>query len=125
LVIYFYPKDDTPGCTIEACEFRDSESALQAAGAVVWGVSPDDQSSKAAFRDKFSLNFPILSDLDHQVAETYGVWGEKQMMGKSFMSTHRVTFLINPEGRVARVWESVTPTGHAAEVLAEIIKQRG
>jgi len=95
LVLYFYPKDDTPGCTIEACEFRDSETALQAAGAIVWGVSPDDQSSKAAFRDKFSLNFPILSDLDHQVAEAYGVWGEKQMMGKSFMGTHRVTFLIN------------------------------
>ena len=76
LVIYFYPKDDTPGCTIEACEFRDAESALQRAGALVWGVSPDDQASKAAFRDKFSLNFPILSDLDHQVAEAYGVWGE-------------------------------------------------
>lgn len=125
LVLYFYPKDDTPGCTIEACEFRDSESALHEAGAVVWGVSPDDQASKAAFRDKFSLNFPILSDLDHQVAEAYGVWGEKQMMGKSFMSTHRITFLINPEGRVAKVWESVTPTGHAAEVLAEITSQRG
>ena len=89
------------------------------------GGEPDDQSSKAAFRDKFSLNFPILSDLEHQVAEAYGVWGEKQMMGKSFMSTHRVTFLINPEGRVAKVWESVTPTGHAAEVLAEITSQRG
>jgi peroxiredoxin Q/BCP len=124
VVLYFYPKDDTPGCTIEACEFRDAESALQQAGALVWGVSPDDQSSKAAFRDKFSLNFPILSDLDHHVAEAYGVWGEKQMMGKSFMSTHRVTFLVNPEGRIARVWESVTPTGHAAEVLAEIISQR-
>jgi len=125
LVIYFYPKDDTPGCTIEACEFRDAESALQQAGALVWGVSPDDQSSKAAFRDKFSLIFPIRSDLDHQVAEAYGVWGEKQMMGKSFMSTHRVTFLVNPEGQIARVWESVTPTGHAAQVLAEITSQRG
>jgi len=125
LVLFFYPKDDTPGCTIEACEFRDSETALQQAGAIVWGVSPDDQSSKAAFRDKFSLNFPILSDLEHQVAEAYGVWGEKQMMGKSFMSTHRVTFLVNPEGRIARVWESVTPTGHAAEVLTEITSQRG
>ena len=125
LVIYFYPKDDTPGCTIEACEFRDAESALQRAGALVWGVSPDDQASKAAFRDKFSLNFPILSDLDHQVAEAYGVWGEKQMMGKSFMSTHRVTFLVNPAGQIARVWESVTPTGHAAEVLAEITSQQG
>ena len=125
LALYFYPKDDTPGCTIEACEFRDAERALQEAGAIVWGVSPDDEASKAAFRDKFSLNFPILSDLDHQVAEAYGVWGEKQMMGKSFMSTHRVTFLINPAGQVAKVWESVTPTGHAAEVLAEITSQRG
>lgn len=125
LVVYFYPKDDTPGCTIEACEFRDAEAALQRAGAIVWGVSPDDQASKSAFRDKFSLNFPILSDLDHQVAEAYGVWGERQMAGKSYMSTHRVTFLIDPNGRVAKVWESVTPTGHAAEVLAEIAAQRG
>ena len=91
----------------------------------MWGVSPDDQASKAAFRDKFSLNFPILSDLDHQVAEAYGVWGEKQMMGKNFMSTHRVTYLVNPAGQIARVWESVTPTGHAAEVLAEITSQQG
>ena len=125
LVVYFYPKDDTPGCTIEACEFRDAEAALQRAGAIVWGVSPDDQASKSAFRDKFSLNFPILSDLDHQVAEAYGVWGEREMAGKRFMSTHRVTFLIDPNGRVAKVWESVTPTGHAAEVLAEIAAQRG
>ena len=125
LVIYFYPKDDTPGCTIEACEFRDAESALQQAGALVWGVSPDDQSSKAAFRDKFSLNFPILADVGHTVAEAYGAWGERTVGERTFTGTHRVTFLINPDGHIARVWGSVTPTGHAAEVLAEITAQRG
>ena len=120
IVLYFYPKDDTPGCTIEACEFRDSETALQEAGAIVWGVSPDDQSSKAAFRDKFSLNFPILSDLDHQVAEAYGVWGEKVFMGRKYQGTHRVTFHIGPDGRIAHIWPEVKPEEHAAEVLAVI-----
>ena len=125
LVLYFYPKDDTPGCTIEACEFRDAERALHAVGAIVWGVSPDDQASKAAFRDKFSLNFPILADLDHRVAEAYGVWGERTVGDRTFTGTHRVTFLVDPRGRIARVWGSVTPTGHAAEVLAEIEAHRG
>ena len=124
LVLYFYPKDDTPGCTIEACEFRDAERALQEAGAIVWGVSPDDEASKAAFRDKFQLNFPILADVGHEVAEAYGVWGERTVGDRTFTGTFRVTFLINPQGRVARVWGSVTPTGHAAEVLAEIEAQR-
>ncbi len=124
LVLYFYPKDDTPGCTIEACEFRDAERALQEAGAIVWGVSPDDEASKAAFRDKFALNFPILADVDHRVAEAYGVWGERTVGDRTFTGTHRVTFLIDPQGRVARVWGSVTPTGHAAEVLAEINARR-
>lgn len=124
LVLYFYPKDDTPGCTIEACEFRDAERALHQAGAIVWGVSPDDEASKAAFRDKFQLNFPILADVGHHVAESYGVWGERTVGDRTFTGTHRVTFLIDPQGRVARVWGSVTPTGHAAEVLAEIEAQR-
>jgi thioredoxin-dependent peroxiredoxin len=124
LALYFYPKDDTPGCTIEACEFRDAERALQEAGAIVWGVSPDDEASKAAFRDKFQLNFPILADVGHEVAEEYGVWGERTVGDRTFTGTFRVTFLINPQGRVARVWGSVTPTGHAAEVLAEIEAQR-
>ena len=84
LALYFYPKDDTPGCTIEACEFRDAERALQEAGALVWGVSPDDQESKAAFRDKFSLNFPILADVGHTVAEAYGVWGERTVGERTF-----------------------------------------
>ncbi|MFM8813757.1 MAG: peroxiredoxin [Candidatus Limnocylindrus sp.] len=125
LALYFYPKDDTPGCTIEACEFRDAERALREAGAIVWGVSPDDEASKAAFRDKFQLNFPILADVGHHVAEAYGVWGERTVGDRTFTGTHRVTFLINPQGRIARVWGSVTPTGHAAEVLAEIEAQRG
>lgn len=125
LCLYFYPKDDTPGCTIEACEFRDAERAIQQAGALVWGVSPDDQVSKAAFRDKFQLNFPILADTEHRVADVYGVWGERTVGDRTFTGTHRVTFLINPQGRIARVWGSVTPTGHAAEVLAEIEAQRG
>ena len=124
VVLYFYPKDDTPGCTIEACEFRDAESQLVEAGAVVWGVSPDDQASKAAFRDKFSLNFPILSDAGHAVAEKYGTWGARESAGRIFEGTHRMTFLVDPEGRVARIWEKVTPAGHAAEVLAEIAAQR-
>lgn len=125
LCLYFYPKDDTPGCTIEACEFRDAERAIQQAGALVWGVSPDDQVSKVAFRDKFQLNFPILADTEHRVADVYGVWGERTVGDRTFTGTHRVTFLINPQGRIARVWGSVTPTGHAAEVLAEIEAQRG
>ena len=124
VVLYFYPKDDTPGCTIEACEFRDAESQLVEAGAVVWGVSPDDQASKAAFRDKFSLNFPILSDAGHAVADMYGTWGARESAGRTVDGTHRMTFLVDPEGRVARIWEKVTPAGHAAEVLAEIAAQR-
>lgn len=88
-------------------------------------MSPDDQESKVAFRDKFSLNFPILADLGHSVAEAYGAWGERTVGERTFTGTHRVTFLINPNGQVVRVWGSVTPTGHAAEVLAEIESQRG
>ena len=102
-----------------------AERALHAVGAIVWGVSPDDQASKAAFRDKFSLNFPILADLDHRVADAYGVWGERTVGDRTFTGTHRVTFLVDPRGRIARVWGSVTPTGHAAEVLAEIEAHRG
>ena len=94
------------------------------AGAVVWGVSPDDQVSKAAFRDKFSLNFPILSDVWHAVAEKYGTWGARESAGRIFEGTHRMTFLIDPTGRVTRIWEKVTPAGHAAEVLAEIAARR-
>ena len=109
LALYFYPKDDTPGCTIEACEFRDAERALQEAGAIVWGVSPDDEASKAAFRDKFQLNFPILADVGHEVAEAYGVWGERTVGERTFTGTFRVTFLINPQGRVCLLYTSPSP----------------
>ena len=102
----------------------DAEAELQAGGAIVWGVSPDDAASKSAFRDKFALNFPLLADPDHAVADAYGVWGEKAALGKVYEGVHRTTFLIAPDGSIARIWEKVTPTGHAAEVLAEIAARR-
>jgi len=117
VVLYFYPKDDTPGCTTEACEFRDNWRAVQAAGAVVLGVSPDDEGSHAKFRKKFDLPFPLLVDADHAVASAYGAWGEKQMYGRTYFGILRTTFLIDEQGRVARVFEKVKPAGHAAEVL--------
>lgn len=117
VVLYFYPKDDTPGCTTEACEFRDNWRAVQAAGAVVLGVSPDDGGSHAKFRKKFDLPFPLLVDADHAVASAYGAWGEKQMYGRTYFGILRTTFLIDEQGRVARVFEKVKPAGHAAEVL--------
>ena len=120
VVLYFYPKDDTPGCTTEACEFRDADPAFAERGAVVWGVSPQGAGSKAAFRDKYGLAFPLLVDADHVVAEAYGSWVEKQQYGRTYMGVARRTFLIDPEGLVARTWEKVRPEGHAAEVLAAI-----
>src|SRR3990170_3755638 len=119
-VLYFYPKDDTPGCTVEACEFRDSKAILAERNAVVWGVSPQGASSKAAFCEKFALNFPLLADEDHAVAEAYGSWVEKENYGRTYMGTARRTFLIDPQGRIARTWEKVRPEGHAAEVLAAL-----
>ncbi|HEY8167206.1 MAG: peroxiredoxin [Candidatus Limnocylindrales bacterium] len=120
VVLYFYPKDDTPGCTVEACEFRDANVDIAARGAVVWGVSPQGAKSKQAFRDKFELDFPLLIDADHAVAESYGSWVEKQQYGRSYMGVARRTFLIGPDGRIARTWEKVKPDGHAAAVLAAI-----
>ncbi len=119
-VVYFYPKDDTPGCTVEACEFRDAGRAMAERGAAVWGISPQGPSSKAAFRRKLGLDFPLLADEDHAVAQAYGSWVEKQQYGRSYMGTARRTFLVDPEGQVARVWEKVRPEGHAAEVLAAL-----
>ena len=119
-VLYFYPKDDTPGCTVEACEFRDSKAILAERNAVVWGVSPQGALSKAAFCEKFALNFPLLADEDHAVAEAYGSWVEKENYGRTYMGTARRTFLIDPQGRIARTWEKVRPEGHAAEVLAAL-----
>jgi peroxiredoxin Q/BCP len=117
VVLYFYPKDDTSGCTTQACEFRDSWSEVQARGAVVLGVSPDGIASHQKFRAKFSLPFPLLADEDHAVAEAYGVWGEKSMYGRKYQGILRTTFIIDPAGRIARVFEKVKPKGHAAEVL--------
>ncbi len=120
VVLYFYPKDDTSGCTIEACEFRDNWASVQAAGAVVLGVSPDGVASHRKFREKHALPFPLLVDEDHAVAERYGAWGEKSMYGRTYEGILRTTVLIDGQGRVQRVFPKVKPKGHAAEVLAEL-----
>ena len=117
VVLYFYPKDDTPGCTREACAFRDQSKALKQAGAVVLGVSPDTAASHQKFRDKYKLNFPLLADQDHKVAEKYGAWREKNLYGKKSMGIQRSTFLIDAAGKVARVWKRVKVDGHDAQVL--------
>jgi peroxiredoxin Q/BCP len=117
VVLYFYPKDDTPGCTKEACAFRDRKREMEKLGAVVLGVSPDDAASHAAFRDKYQLNFPLLADPDHAVAEKYGAWREKNMYGKKSMGVQRSTYLIDPEGKVAKVWKRVQVDGHDEQVL--------
>jgi peroxiredoxin Q/BCP len=117
VVLYFYPKDDTPGCTRQACAFRDQKAALAKHGAHVLGVSPDDVASHVKFRDKFELNFPLLADADHQVAEQYGAWREKNLYGKKSMGIQRSTYLIDAEGKVARVWKKVNVDGHDEQVL--------
>ncbi|HEV8195480.1 MAG TPA: thioredoxin-dependent thiol peroxidase [Gemmatimonadales bacterium] len=117
VVLYFYPKDDTAGCTVEACEFRDSWAAVRKAGAVVLGVSPDDVASHVKFRKKFALPFPLLADPDHATAERYGVWGEKSMYGRKYFGINRTTFVIDAEGKIRTVFERVKPKGHAAQVL--------
>lgn len=120
VVLYFYPRDDTPGCTKEACAFRDSAAELKASGAKVLGVSPDDVASHVKFRDKFSLNFPLLADTDHQVAEAYGAWREKNMYGKKSMGIQRSTFLIDANGKIAKVWKRVRVDGHETQVLEAV-----
>jgi peroxiredoxin Q/BCP len=120
VVLYFYPKDDTPGCTREACAFRDEHSALKKAGAVVLGVSPDSGPSHAKFAGKYKLPFPLLADTDHAVSEKYGAWGEKTLYGRKFMGITRSTFLIDPSGKVARVWPKVKVDGHVDQVLEAI-----
>jgi thioredoxin-dependent peroxiredoxin len=119
-ILYFYPKDDTPGCTVEACEFRDANETIAERGADVWGISPQGAASKRAFREKFGLPFTLLADEGHSVAEAYGSWVEKKNYGKTYMGTARTTFLVDPDGRVAHVWPKVKAEGHAAEVLAEL-----
>lgn len=117
VVLYFYPKDDTPGCTKEACAFRDHRKELQKLGAKILGVSADSVESHANFRDKFKLNFPLLADVDHKVGEKYGAWREKNMYGKKSMGIQRSTFLIDPQGKVAKVWKAVQVDGHDEKVL--------
>lgn len=120
VVLYFYPRDDTPGCTKEACGFRDVFSQLQQKGAVVLGVSTDPVKTHAKFADKYKLPFTLLADEGKQVVQAYGVWGEKKFMGRKYLGTHRVTFLIGPDGKIKQIWPSVKPEEHAAEVLSSI-----
>jgi peroxiredoxin Q/BCP len=117
VVLYFYPKDDTPGCTKEACNFRDDYSAYEKAGVVVLGVSPDSVASHVKFKTKFQLQFPLLSDEGHKVCDLYEVWGPKKFMGKEYEGVLRTTFLIDTEGNIKRVFENVRPAEHNAEIL--------
>ena len=120
IVLYFYPKDDTPGCTTQACGIRDAYGEFERAGAVVLGISPDDESSHVKFKDKYELPFTLLADTDHSVAEEYGVWGEKNMAGKTFMGVSRSTFVIGADGNVTSVMHDVKPATHADDVLAAL-----
>jgi len=123
-VVYFYPADDTPGCTTEACQFRDLAASIEADGGAIWGISPDGAASHARFRSKYGLPFTLLSDEDHAVAEAWGAWGEKVSYGKKTIGLIRSSFLVDPEGRVARVWPRVKADGHAAEVEAALREAR-
>ncbi len=123
-VVYFYPEDDTPGCTKEACSFRDADSAFKQTGTEVWGISPQNAASKAAFRAKYGLPFTLLADEDRHVIDAYGSWGEKQNYGRSYMGVLRNSFLVAPDGRIVHVWTKVKPEGHADEVLAALREAR-
>jgi peroxiredoxin Q/BCP len=120
VVLYFYPKDDTPGCTTESCSFRDNLPRFKKSKAAILGVSILDEASKAKFARKYDLNFPLLADPDHQVAEQYGVWQEKSRYGRTYMGIVRTTYLIGPDGKVARRWDNVKVDGHAEEVLETV-----
>ena len=120
VVLYFYPKDDTPGCTTEACNFRDDYSAYTKAGVVILGVSPDNVKSHAKFKMKHQLPFTLLADINHEVCVTYGVWALKKMMGREYFGVLRTTYLIGPDGKIVKVFEKVKPADHSAEVLAAI-----
>jgi len=117
VVLYFYPKDDTPGCTTEACEFRDAYDVFRERGAEVLGVSPDDVASHGKFKSKYGLPFTLLADPDHQVAEKYGVWTERTRYGKKYMGINRSTFIIDRDGNVAQAMMGIKPAGHASTVL--------
>ncbi len=120
VILYFYPRDDTPGCTKEACAFRDGFAEFQSKGAVVLGVSTDPVKAHIKFAAKYKLPFTLLSDEEKRIVQAYGVWGEKSFMGRKYLGTHRVTFLIGPDGRIKRIWPAVKPEEHSAEVLAAI-----
>ena len=118
VVLYFYPKADTPGCTTESCEFRDHSKAFAAKDAVIIGISPDTEKAQTKFQKKYDLPFTLLADADHVGAEAYGVWKEKSMYGRTYMGVARTTFVIGPDGKIAHIFEKVKPAGHAEEVLA-------
>ena len=120
VVLYFYPKDDTPGCTAQACGIRDAYGEFERAGAVVLGVSPDSVSKHVKFKDKYDLPFTLLADPEHELAERYGVWGEKKYMGRSYLGVSRTTFVIGADGAIVKVMENVKPQTHADDVLAAL-----
>ena len=120
VVLYFYPKADTPGCTVEACEFRDEGKALAKKGTVVVGVSPDKPAAQAKFKEKYDLPFALLADEDKAAAEAYGVWREKNMYGRKVMGIVRTTFVIGPDGKIEKIYNNVKAKGHAAQVLADL-----
>lgn len=120
VVLFFYPKDDTPGCTTEACSFRDEYAALKGAGAAVLGISPDSAKSHAKFAEKHALPYPLVADPEKKIVQAYGVWGEKSLYGRKYMGVARTTFVIDAKGRIAHVFERVKPLGHAREVVAAV-----
>jgi len=120
IVVYFYPKDDTPGCTKEACSFRDSYAEFNKAGVTIIGISPDKVASHKKFKDKYALPFTLLADADHKVCEAYGVWGLKKSFGREYEGVFRTTYVLGPEGEVKRVFEKVKPSDHSKEVLREV-----
>jgi thioredoxin-dependent peroxiredoxin len=120
IVLYFYPKDDTPGCTTQACDLRDNAATIETRGAIILGVSPDSPAKHRKFRDKYGLNFTLLADTDHAVAEQYGVWAEKSMYGRKYWGNERTTFVIGEDGRIEKVLPKVKPAEHAGEVLGLI-----
>ena len=120
VVLYFYPKDDTPGCTKEACNFRDDYSAYEQAGVTILGVSPDSPKSHIKFKAKYRIPFTLLADENHRVSEEYGVWGRKKFMGREYDGIHRTTFIISEDGQIKKVYENVKPANHSAEILADL-----
>jgi thioredoxin-dependent peroxiredoxin len=120
VLLYFYPKDDTPGCTTEACNFRDDYNVYEKAGIVILGVSPDSPKAHKKFKEKYHLPFTLLADVDHKVSQMYDVWGRKKFLGKEFDGIFRTSFLINPQGLIKKVYENVKPADHSADVIKDM-----